>query len=39
MVVNLVVKDVKVEPGEVKDLGDVVPQSPLAIGSSSGEPG
>ena len=28
MLVNFVVKDVKVGPGEVKDLGDVVPQPP-----------
>jgi RNA polymerase sigma factor (sigma-70 family) len=31
MVVNFVVDDVKVGPGEVKDLGDVVPQPPKPL--------
>ena len=35
MLVNFVVKDVKVGPGEVKDLGDVVPQPPRALSYSS----
>ncbi len=31
MLVNLVIKDVKVGPGEVKDLGDVVPRPPRSL--------
>ena len=31
MLVNTVVTDLKVGPGEVKDLGDVVPQPPLPL--------
>jgi hypothetical protein len=31
MLVNLVVEDVKVGPGEVKDLGDVVPRPPRGL--------
>jgi hypothetical protein len=31
MLVNLVVADLKVGPGEVRDLGDVVPQAPKRI--------
>ena len=31
MLVNLVVENVKVDPGEVKDLGDVVPRAPKGL--------
>jgi RNA polymerase sigma factor (sigma-70 family) len=31
MLVNLVVEDVKVGPGEVKDLGDIVPRPPRGL--------